>query len=460
MKKLVSLILALSILIGSICVFVACDDTPAEAIDYASQLKLDLSSSRAKIYATVKYYIDGDTTHFTVSDSNSITGHLTPELITAGVLKARYLAIDTPESTGRVEPYGKAASNFTKSKLKAATSIILESDTDTWDTDSTGGRYLTWVWYKTDEMTEYRNLNLEILQAGLAQGSKVSNNSYGQYCMNALSQAMDLKLVVFSGERDPDYFYGEIQVITLKELRTNIEQYTNTRVAVEGVVVSVGNNNIYIQDYDEETQMYYGMTIFDGYSTSVQSVLKMGRRVRVAGSVQFYENGGTYQIADVNYDPFEPDKLDNIKVLEQNVETEYTTIDAARFKGTKNVTLENELGEKKDYDYANLILNTAVKMENLVVKKITTTTKEDSKNKGAMSIYCTATGSDGKTYEITVRTIVLKKSNGDLYVASDIGVGTVLNVSGLVEYYVPDYEGGVPTYQIKVLTFDNLGIQK
>ena len=37
-----------------------------------------------------------------------------------------------------------------------------------WDPDSTGDRYLCWVWYRTSEDAEYRNLNIEILQNGLA----------------------------------------------------------------------------------------------------------------------------------------------------------------------------------------------------------------------------------------------------------------------------------------------------
>ena len=36
-----------------------------------------------------------------------------------GVLKARYIAINTPESTGSIEPWGKKAANFTKTKLQS-----------------------------------------------------------------------------------------------------------------------------------------------------------------------------------------------------------------------------------------------------------------------------------------------------------------------------------------------------
>ena len=114
--KLASVLLLLSILVSCI---VSCnkEKTP-EHIDYAAELKLDLNSDSAKaIDVTVKSYIDGDTTHFYVPTSISETG----------VLKARYIAINTPESTGKIEEYGKKASNFTKEKLSSATSIIIEA---------------------------------------------------------------------------------------------------------------------------------------------------------------------------------------------------------------------------------------------------------------------------------------------------------------------------------------------
>ena len=109
--------------------------TNVEGVDYAGQLKLDMNSSTLKLEVTVKTYVDGDTVHF----------HVPTTVMPGGVLKGRFLAINTPESTGKIEEYGKAASNFTKQTLQNAVSIILESDTSEWNADSTGDRYLVWV---------------------------------------------------------------------------------------------------------------------------------------------------------------------------------------------------------------------------------------------------------------------------------------------------------------------------
>ena len=111
MKNISKLLVFLLIAVISLSAFVSCqnpnEDDPegedlAPWVDYVSTLKLDESTDTLKISATVKSYIDGDTTHFYVDNS----------VCSDGILKARYLAINTPESTGKIEEWGKAASKF------------------------------------------------------------------------------------------------------------------------------------------------------------------------------------------------------------------------------------------------------------------------------------------------------------------------------------------------------------
>ena len=152
-------------------------EAPLEIVDYAAAVKLNMASATIKQEVTVKTFIDGDTVHFHVPSSVSDDG----------VLKARFLAINTPESTGKIEEYGKKAAQFTKEKLSNAASIIIESESSQWDPDSTGDRYLVWVWYKTAQDEEYRNLNIEILQNGLSIANSSANNQYGSACMAAIA---------------------------------------------------------------------------------------------------------------------------------------------------------------------------------------------------------------------------------------------------------------------------------
>ena len=197
-----------------------------EDVDWAGKLEYNENSNSAKVEATVKSYIDGDTVHFNVPEN----------VVRGGILKARFLAVNTPESTGKIEEWGKAASRFTKEKLMGADSIIVESDDGAWNLDSTGSRYLVWVWYKPDEASDYRNLNIELLQNGLAVPYSASNNRYGDTCVAAVSQARNSKLNVFSGQPDPDFYYGDAVELTIRELREHPEEYRDKKVAFTGII--------------------------------------------------------------------------------------------------------------------------------------------------------------------------------------------------------------------------------
>ena len=218
MKKITKIILSAlcaAVIALPVFAFAACgedsddpgkDNGKIEEIDYVSQLKLDLKSNTKKQEVTVKMYIDGDTTHFNPVTDSTITGYNAADFAeTDGYIKARYLAVDTPESTGDIEKWGKAASNFTHDKLADAKSIIVESNDDKWNVDSTGERYTLWIWYMPSSGTEYRNLNVEILQNGFAFASATASGRYGEIAMKALNQARALKLHVYAPAttRDP-----------------------------------------------------------------------------------------------------------------------------------------------------------------------------------------------------------------------------------------------------------------
>ena len=412
--------------------------------DYVSQLKLNMNSNTKKATVTVKNFVDGDTTHFNVPDG----------ITDDNVLKARYLAINTPESTGQIEPWGKAASNFTKSKLKSAQSIIIESDDDKWNLDSTGGRYLVWVWYRTSEDSEYRNLNIEILQNGLALASNTARSRYGDIGVKALDQAKKLKLKVYSDEQDPDFYYGDAQVLTLKEIRTNIQKYEATTVAFDAVVTKNYNDAIYVENYDEETQLYYGMYIYLGYSLSGQGleIVSVGNLVRFVGSLQYYETGGTYQVANLKYQAMRPNDPTNIKLIESGhtgafVETDPDTFVNGKVTVEMIEILEDETEQKteKEFDYAYLALDTSIQMKNLEVKAIYTTTNDSSSSKGAMTLTCVVNG-----ITVKVRTVVLYDENNKI-VTADAYQGKTIDVKGFVDYFDGEY-------QIKVFSTKDITI--
>ena len=409
--------------------------TNVEGVDYAGQLKLDMNSSTLKLEVTVKTYVDGDTVHFYVPTT----------VMPGGVLKGRFLAINTPESTGKIEEYGKAASNFTKQTLQNAVSIILESDTSEWNADSTGDRYLVWVWYKTAEMEDYRNLNIEILQNGLAIASNSGGNIYGDIALAAIAQAKAQKLHVHSGQKDPDFFYGEAVELDLKELRSNVEEYNGIKVAFTGVVTVNSNSSVYVETYDSETDMYYGMSVYYGYGLSGDGlkILDVGNEVRIVGTVQYYETGGTWQVSGLTYRAMKPNDPNNIQKLSEGHAPSYVLTDPARFvSGTVDVVVDETV---TTLPYAQLAMSTSVRMENLYVKDVYTTDNEESSSNGAMTLTCEVNG-----VTVYIRTVVLLDANGQL-VTEDAYLGKTIDVRGIVDYFDGDY-------QIKVFSCNDITI--
>ena len=398
--RLLSLLLVVCMLTAA---FAACELFPGEPkptgpehIDYVAMVKLDMDSTATKKYQVTwseRSHVDGDTSHFNVPK----------DFDASGLVKVRYLAVDTPETTGQIEEWGKAASRFTKEKLSTAASIVLESDSDRWTFDG-NGRYLCWVWYKPEGATEYRNLNIELLQNGLGVGSKSLDTRYGQMAVDAISQASREKLHVFSGEKDPEFPYGGATAVTLRELRTNVDNYVDTRVSVEGIVTYNSDYTAYIEAYDAETDMYYGMQVFYGYNSSLINVLEQGSLVRVVGVVSNYY--GTYQIMDLKYNPMRPDDPSNTWQLESGYEPAFTEVTAEEYAGSK--TIETEDGSKT-VSFQQLAVSTSISMKNLEVKDIWTTVNPSASDVGAMTLTCKV-----GNVTVSVRTAVLKDADGNI----------------------------------------------
>ena len=402
--------------------------------DLTGKLKFNESSETVKTKVTVKSYIDGDTTHFFVPTSISEDG----------VLKARYIAINTPESTGKIEEWGKRASEFTKAKLSSAESIIIESDDGTWNLDSTGSRYLVWIWYRTSETEDYRCLNLEILEEGLALPSSSANNRYGSWCQNAIQKAKDKGLHVWSKEKDPDFFYGDALEVTTKELRFNPSLYDGKKVAFEGVITRNYNNSVYIESYDEETESSYGISVYYGYSLSGSGleILQVGNRVRIVGTMQYYASGDVYQISGLKYREMKKDDPGNIRLLEKGVSVDPRVIEPEELNRREvEVIVEDEV---KSLPFREALLGTVVKMDGIHVDDVYVTTKEDSSSFGAMTLTCSK---DGEV--ISIRTLPFYEG-GELMTERDF-LGFVIDVIGVVD----TYEGSV---QIRVFNIDDITV--
>ena len=430
------------------------DKPPIEFVDYASQVKFNPNSGRIWAKVEVQTYIDGDTTHFVTIDGTVIEG--------VDYVKARYLAINTPESTGVVEPWGKKASNYTKTQLMKATEIIIESDTNEWNFDSTGSRHLLWVWYKTATDTEFRNLNLEILQSGLAFGSNVGSNVYSEYALKILNQSKTLKLHVFDKTtKDPDYYYGGAIEVTLKELKANLEKYKDKLVKFEAVVAKKVGSTVYVEEYDAENDAYFGMQVYTGNAAAVQGVFQtIGNRVVVVGTLQYWETGETYQVSNLQYKSTNPNWEGGCRVISSGNSASYRdvvwsdlldgkmTLDTFQEVKDENGEVIDEILVTEEFSFAELALHSTATLSELTVKSVYTTQSNTDSN-GALTITCT--DRDGVTIEIrtdTKLTTVVDGQKVDV-TAANFPKGTVITVKGIIDFYQGDY-------QLRVFSYDDI----
>lgn len=106
--------------------------------------------------ATVKRVVDGDTLVVNINKED---------------YKVRIIGVNTPESTTKIETYGKEASNFTKSIMTLGKKIYLEKDVS--ETDKYG-RLLRYVWLEVPNEIDRNNIenkmfNAILLKNGYAQ---------------------------------------------------------------------------------------------------------------------------------------------------------------------------------------------------------------------------------------------------------------------------------------------------
>ena len=386
--------------------------------DYATMVTLNTSDinndfdKTGRGLVTVEQFIDGDTVHFF---NNSKTE----------VIKVRFLAIDTPESTGKVEPWGKPASRYTKSKLQGAEQIVLESNEEgNAALDSTGERYLAWVWYKNPGENVWRNLNIEILADGLAMGKSTSSTRYGDVAMSALTSARSEKINLYSGKKDPLFYYGSTVELSIKSLVLNKSAYNAMKVRFEGVVTKESGGGIYVESFDEDTQQSYGVYVYGGYASLAPKFLVPGYRLSVTGTADDNENFG-FQVSGLSFSLINPTD-DDTKILEKDVEIKPTLISADDLNN--NETLEN----------------TFVRLENITVTSIYTT-QSTTASDGAMTLTCRS--ADGTT--VTVRTVKLTL-DGET-VTEDYFMNKTLNVNGVVTFF-----NGNP--QLKLFTLSDCEI--
>lgn len=250
--------------------------------------------------ATVETCTDGDTTRFKLATNDGLS------------VIVRYHSVDTPESTGGVEKWGKAASVFNKGILsKEGTEVVLEATGPKAVHDSYGTRYLGYVWYRHSSADEFKCLNLEMVENGFStnHGTDTDEFPYNKYFKSAEAFARSSELRLFSSEDDPLFSTDPVDM-TLTEFWANPDAYFNkdtdsgAKVKVELYLTDlfVSNSGTYTftgKQYNPDTKKVDSIKVYAGYSSAAASKMPLGNLYTVQGNIQYYS--GDYQISGLKY---------------------------------------------------------------------------------------------------------------------------------------------------------------
>lgn len=382
-------------------------------IDYVSQARLD-SNSEITTYegknfldngvgeVTLYNPVDGDTAHFYQKESDNPKDNR--------LVKVRFYGIDTPESTGQIEPWGKKASKFTTESLQNAKTIVLTNGTlaeTPAEVDSTGSRFKALVWVADQEnapVSALKCLNLWIVQEGYSNGKGVAECPLAKFFNDADLQAQKLKRHCWSGD-DPDFYRGDAMKTSIKEIveefvdkNGSCPTYEGKKVQINGVVAKVVDCDAYVvQDFENEQTgevERYGMFIFAGYKY-YDPLTTVGNDLTITGT--FTVRYGNPQITSVTYNKYLPTK-DDIVVNSSGV--------AKPFPEMTFPQVDSK------YEYVNLVgqfthLHATGKGSNSIDK----TTKKPS---GALSIELQDDAGNKMTLRVPKNIFLMKKDGGPL----------------------------------------------
>lgn len=330
----------------------------------------------------------------------------------------RFLGIDTPESTGVVEAWGKTASEFVKQKLENAVSIVLEAEGER--IDSTGNRYLAWVWYKTNENDKYRLLNLEEIE--LAYSVYMVDKSYKNHeILWAASEKARQSEKRIYGEKDPNFNYSKevIETSILYILNNHEDFQTGTKFLITVKLVRTVGNNMFLEDayevsYDQDGEITNGkgyIYAFYGYSDPYYRKYKIGDIFTLQCQLEYEGMYGTQLTG-----------LRNPSKVIENVSPEILSLDANDLNGGSD--LEPYYGR-------------VVQVNNLKCHKIEKRTSNNDEYYVVEFV-----NEDGDLFDVYFSNHLIIKHQ----VEKIFTVGKIYNITGGIAYY--EYANG--QYQISV----------
>ena len=291
-------------------------------------------------YVSLRSVTDGDTAIFIQEDYKDEFGAYIS-------IKTRFLGINTPESTAKVEPWGKKASLFTKHILEAAQADADAHSTETKkvfnialinnpkdgnfeEKDSSGGRWLAFIWYRPTITADWRLLNLEICEQAYSRNQLFDDDkicNYRPYFERAEQRNQQGKYRLY-GELDPDYDYEEKSyeyslwyvINHFEEIGISESGSSGVQLIITALVVGIQGDNMFVRDVFHDSEQVEkegvdsplaGLYAYAGYNTSLCSLLQNASKAQGLGDtgvgvvVRFFCRAtyysGNVQLSDIKY---------------------------------------------------------------------------------------------------------------------------------------------------------------
>jgi hypothetical protein len=235
-------------------------------------------------FTTLNFFADGYALARLVSCTDGDTARF---LVNGNIYPTRFLAIDTPEISGQVEPWALTAKDYTCNALEQATQIVLQLEPES-DIFDFYNRLLAWIWVD-GELLQYK-----LVEESLAYVKYL----YGDYAYNPMMIALEARVQREKrriwGESDPNFneVVGDL-ILRLPELRSRAKY--GDKVTIEGIVTGIVANNFFL--YDEGAAVYVYTR-----NSPFRAILEggIGARVRLTGDYILFN--GLDEISNViNY---------------------------------------------------------------------------------------------------------------------------------------------------------------
>jgi len=339
--------------------------------------------------AVLKSTTDGDTANFEVSGYSE-------------TVKLRFLGINTPESTAKVEPWGKKASLFVKHILETAHTVVLINDVPVFgQRDNAGNRFLGFIWYKATAEADFRLLNLEIVEQCFSRNFLFETNSticdYRAQFEAAEAHGLECGYRVY-GTPDPDYDYSDnVAEPTIRYLRDHYDEYGITeggssgkQLIISGLVVGqMGDSMVMrdITDVDEDTGEYCSMYAYAGYNSSLASVVSVGDVIKIYARATMYN--GNIQLSDLKTATTGNQKIvwlaigPNSPILEQVYPISQYPDGDPRYPNYPTDTSAYEMDADGFANYTDFAPYSGFVVSTLVTIRYVTATEDDETEEGA-----------------------------------------------------------------------------